>query len=54
MALRRILIPTAPGVDATRRLDTSLKLCKIVGAHVRVLFMSPEPHGFLAAMPDIV
>ncbi len=54
MALRCVLVPTAPGINATRRLDTALKLCTDVGAHVRVLFMSPEPHGYLSAMPDII
>lgn len=54
MALRCILVPTGPGVDATRGLDTALKLCRSVGAHIKVLFMSREPHGFLKAMPDVV
>lgn len=54
MALRCILVPTGPGLDATRRLDVALELCKSLGAHIRVLFISREPQGLLTAMPDVV
>ena len=54
MALRCILVPTRPGLEATHRLDTALRLCRSLGAHIRVLFMSREPHGLLTAMPDVV
>ena len=54
MALRCILVPTGPGLDATRGLDTALKLSRSVGAHIRVLFLCREPHAVLTAMPDVV
>lgn len=54
MALRCILVPTGPGLDIISSLDTALKLCRSVGAHIRVLFMSREPQATLTAMPDFV
>lgn len=54
MALRCILIPTAPGIDATHRLNAALRLGRRIGAHVRVMFISPEPELFLANLPVAV
>ncbi len=54
MALRCILVPTGPGTDAIRRLNVALGVCRRLGAHIRVLFISREPHGLLTAMPEVV
>jgi nucleotide-binding universal stress UspA family protein len=53
MSLRCILIPTSAGLDATRRLDASLLLSRRIGAHVRVVFIGPEPKALLATLPEV-
>ena len=43
MFLRCLLVPTAPGLDATRRLDAALRLGRRLRAHIGVAFMAPGP-----------
>ncbi|MER2268291.1 universal stress protein [Methylobacterium oxalidis] len=54
MYLRCLLVPTAPGIDATRQLDTALRLGRRLHAHIDVSFMAPGPEHVLAAMASLV
>ena len=54
MYLRCLLIPTAPGVDGTRRLDAALRLGRRLHAHIGVAFMAPGPADVLAGMASLV
>lgn len=53
MYLRCLLVPTAPGIDATRRLDAALRLCRRLHAHIGVAFMAPDPAQMLAGMASV-
>ncbi len=50
MFLRCLLVPTAPGLDATRRLDAALRLGRRLHAHIGVGFIAPGPEQVLAAL----
>ncbi|GJE12244.1 MULTISPECIES: universal stress protein [Methylobacterium] len=54
MYLRCLLVPTAPGIDATRRLDAALRLGQRLHAHINVSFMAPGPEHVLAGMASLV
>ncbi|CAO4141345.1 UspA domain-containing protein [Methylorubrum thiocyanatum] len=54
MFLRCLLVPTAPGVDATRRLDAALRLGRRLHAHIAVSFMAPGPEHVMASMASLV
>ncbi|MEL6060631.1 MULTISPECIES: universal stress protein [unclassified Methylobacterium] len=54
MYLRCLLVPTAPGLDATRRLDAALRLGRRLHAHIGVSFMAPGPEHVLAGMASLV
>ena len=54
MYLRCLLVPTAPGVDPTRRLDAALRLGRRLNAHIGVCFMAPGPADVLAGMASLV
>lgn len=54
MYLRCLLVPTAPGIDATRRLDAALRLGRRLHAHIRVAFMAPGPADVLAGVASLV
>lgn len=54
MFLRCLLIPTAPGIDATRRLNAALRLGRRLHAHIGVAFMAPGPADVLAGMASLV
>lgn len=54
MYLRCLLVPTGPGIDATRRLDAALRLGRRLHAHIGVAFMAPGPEHVLAAMASLV
>jgi nucleotide-binding universal stress UspA family protein len=54
MYLRCLLVPTAPGVDPTRRLDAALRLGRRLHAHIGVCFMAPGPEHVLAGMASVV
>lgn len=54
MYLRCLLVPTAPGIDATRRLDAALRLGRRLHAHIGVSFMAPGPEHVLAGMASLV
>lgn len=54
MYLRCLLVPTAPGLDATRRLDAALHLGRRLQAHIGVAFMAPGPEHVLASMASLV
>lgn len=53
MFLRCLLVPTAPGIDATRRLEAALRLGRRLHAHIGVCFMAPGPEHVLAGMASI-
>ena len=53
MFLRCLLVPTAPGVDATRRLDAALRLGRRLHAHIGVAFMAPGPADMLAGLASL-
>jgi nucleotide-binding universal stress UspA family protein len=53
MFLRSLLIPTAPGINATLRLEAATRLGKKLHAHLNVLFVSPDPERFLATLPEV-
>lgn len=53
MYLRCLLVPTAPGIDATRRLDAALRLCRRLHAHIGVAFLAPGPAQVLAGMASV-
>ncbi|MGF3023780.1 universal stress protein [Methylobacterium aquaticum] len=50
MFLRCLLVPTAPGLDPTRRLDAALRLSRRLHAHIGVGFIAPGPELVLAAL----
>ncbi|MFH6783275.1 MULTISPECIES: universal stress protein [Methylobacterium] len=50
MFLRCLLVPTAPGLDPTRRLDAALRLGRRLHAHIGVGFIAPGPENVLAAL----
>ncbi len=54
MSLRCLLVPTAPGLDATRRLDAALRLGRRLRAHIGVAFMAPGPEHVMASMAGLV
>jgi nucleotide-binding universal stress UspA family protein len=54
MFLRCLLVPTAPGIDPTRRMDTALRLSQRLHAHIGVSFMAPGPEHVLASMASLV
>ncbi|KQU19037.1 universal stress protein UspA [Methylobacterium sp. Leaf94] len=54
MYLRCLLVPTAPGNDATPRLDAALRLSRRLHAHIGVGFMAPGPEHVLAGMASLV
>jgi nucleotide-binding universal stress UspA family protein len=54
MVLRCLLVPTAPSIDATRRLDAALRLGRRLNAHIGVRFMAPGPEHVLAGMASLV
>ena len=54
MFLRCLLVPTAPGLDATRRLDAALRLGRRLRAHIGVAFMAPGPEHVMASMASLV
>jgi nucleotide-binding universal stress UspA family protein len=54
MFLRCLLVPTAPGIEATRRLDATLRLSRRLHAHIAVGFMAPGPQEVLAGMASLV
>ncbi|MBP1179896.1 universal stress protein [Methylobacterium sp. PvR107] len=54
MFLRSLLVPTAPGIDATRRLDAALRLGRRLHAHIGVAFMAPGPAQVLAGMASLL
>jgi nucleotide-binding universal stress UspA family protein len=54
MYLRCLLVPTAPGIDPTRRLEAALRLGRRLQAHIGVCFMAPGPERVLAGMASIV
>lgn len=53
MYLRCLLVPTGPGLDATRRLDAALRLCRRLHAHIGVAFVAPGPEHVLAGMASL-
>lgn len=53
MYLHCLLVPTAPGLDATRRLDAALRLCRRLNAHIGVAFMAPGPAEVLAGIASL-
>lgn len=53
MYLRCLLVPTGPGIDATRRLDAALRLGRRLHAHIGVAFMAPGPEHVLAGMASL-
>ncbi|UIN37340.1 universal stress protein [Methylobacterium oryzae] len=54
MFLRCFLVPTAPGIDPTKRLDAALRLGRPLHAHIGVSFMAPGPEHVLAGMAGLV
>lgn len=54
MYLRCLLVPTAPGIDPTCRLDAALRLSRRLHAHIGVTFMGPEPEHVLADLACLV
>ncbi len=54
MFLRCLLVPTAPGIDATRRLDAALRLGRRLHAHIGVSFIAPGPEHVFAEMASLV
>jgi nucleotide-binding universal stress UspA family protein len=54
MFLRCLLVPTAPGIDATRRLDAALRLGRRLHAHLGVAFLAPGPEHVLAGLASLV
>ncbi|MGH1590347.1 universal stress protein [Methylobacterium phyllosphaerae] len=54
MFLRCLLVPTAPGLDATRRLDAALRLGRRLHAHIGVTYMAPGPEHVQAALARLV
>jgi nucleotide-binding universal stress UspA family protein len=54
MYLRCLLVPTAPGIDVTRRLDAALRLGRRLHAHIGVAFMAPDPGYVMASMAGMV
>lgn len=53
MYLRCLLVPTAPGLDATRRLDAALRLSRRLNAHFAVAFITPSPAQVLASLASL-
>ena len=54
MFLRCLLVPTAPGIEPTRRMDAALRLSRRLNAHIGVGFMAPGPEHVLASMATLV
>ncbi len=54
MFLRCLLVPTAPGIDATPRLDAALRLGRRLHAHIGVAFLAPGPEHVLAGLASLV
>ncbi|WP_419951696.1 universal stress protein [Methylobacterium sp.] len=54
MFLRCLLVPTAPGINPTRRMDVALHLSQRLNAHIGVSFMAPGPEHVLANMASLV
>ena len=54
MSLRCLLVPTAPGLDATHRLDAALRLGRRLDGHIAVCFMAAGPEHVMASMASLV
>jgi len=53
MYLRCLLVPTAPGLDPTCRLDAALRLGRRLHAHISVRFMAPGLKQVLAGIASL-
>ena len=53
MFVRCLLVPTAAGINATLRYEAALMLGRRLGAHIAVLFISPEPSHYLSTLPAV-
>ncbi len=53
MYLRCLLVPTAPGLDPTRRLEAALRLSRRLAAHFAVAYIAPDPAQVLASLPSL-
>src|SRR5271157_3261585 len=52
--IRTILVPLAAGLPDEALLDAALVLAKRINAHVRALFMMPNPGSAFAYLPDVI
>jgi nucleotide-binding universal stress UspA family protein len=52
--LRTILVPLAEGLRSQLLLDAALLVAKRAGAHIRVMYIRPQPEVALAYMPDVI
>ncbi|MCJ2136939.1 universal stress protein [Methylobacterium sp. J-026] len=53
MFLRCLLVPTAPGLDPTRRLEAALRLSRRLHAHIGVRFIAPGLDHMLAGFASL-
>jgi len=52
--LRTILVPLTTELSGELLLDAALVLARRVNAHIRALFILPNPHSALAYLPDVI
>ena len=52
--LRTILVPLTTELSGELLLDAALVLARQVNAHIRALFILPNPHAVFAYLPDVI
>jgi nucleotide-binding universal stress UspA family protein len=52
--IRTIFVPLAEGFSSRLLLDAALLVAKRTGAHIRAMFIRPEPEAALADIPDVM
>lgn len=52
--IRTIFVPLAEGFSSRMLLDAALLVAKGTEAHIRAMFIRPEPEAALADMPDVM
>jgi nucleotide-binding universal stress UspA family protein len=54
MMIRTIFVPLAEGLSTELLLDAALQVAKLTQAHIRAMFIRPEPEAALADMPGTI
>jgi nucleotide-binding universal stress UspA family protein len=54
MAIRCILVPTAPELPFEQRLEAAVRVAQRTQSHITTLFVRPDPAAIAASLPELV